>query len=162
MLFILITLQNNMTALQNVEWLITQIQTTSTQFMHLDTQIKMKTMELDNLPEVIRLKEEIRTLEVEKRKAQEKELELRDTGKQILIDSGMKEFTTLDGTTIAVQFTPWALVVEEWATIPDEFYKVKTTKDLDKTALKKAISDGTFSDDKVYIQKDSKLVIKSK
>lgn len=151
-----------MTAMQNVEWLITQIHTCSTQFMHLDTQIKMKTMELDNLPEVIRLREEIRTLEVEKRTAQQKEAELRDTGKQILLDSGMKEFTTLDGTTIAVQFTPWALVVEEWATIPEEFYKVKTTKDLDKTALKKAISDGLFSDDKVYIQKDSKLVIKSK
>ena len=74
--------------------------------MHLDTQIKMKTMELDNLPEVIRLREEIRTLEVEKRTAQQKEAELRDTGKQILLDSGMKEFTTLDGTTIAVQFTP--------------------------------------------------------
>lgn len=151
-----------MTALQNVEWLITQIQSTSVQSMNLDTQIRMKTMELDNLPEVIRLREEIRTLEVEKRKAQEKELELRDTGKQILIDSGMKEFTTLDGTTIAVQFTPWALVVEEWAIIPDEFYKVKTTRELDKVAIKKAIQDWTFPEIKVYIQKDSKLVIKSK
>jgi len=46
--------------------------------------------------------------------------------------------------------------------VPDEYYKVKTTRDLDKTSLKKAITEGKFSDDKVYIQKDCKFVIKQK
>jgi len=52
------------------------------------------------------------------------------------------------------------LVVEDGAEVPDEFYKVKTTRDLDKTSLKKAITAGEFYSDKVYILKDCKLNIK--
>jgi hypothetical protein len=54
------------------------------------------------------------------------------------------------------------LVVEDSAEVPDKFYKVKTTRDLDKTSLKKAITAGEFYSDKVYIQKDCKLNIKNK
>jgi hypothetical protein len=35
-------------------------------------------------------------LKKQKREAESQELTLREQGKQILIDSGMKEFTTLD------------------------------------------------------------------
>jgi hypothetical protein len=76
--------------------------------------------------------------------------------------NNLKEFTTLDGTVVSIQFTPWALVVEEWAEVPDDYYKVKTTRDLDKTSLKKAIVAWEFHSDKVYIQKDCKLNIKNK
>lgn len=80
----------------------------------------------------------------------------------MMMDSNIKEVTALDGTIISLHFTPGSLVVGEGANIPDEFYKVKTSKDLDKTLLKKAITDGTFTDEKVFIQKDCKFVIKTK
>jgi hypothetical protein len=54
------------------------------------------------------------------------------------------------------------LVVEEGAEIPDEYYKVKTTRDLDKKAVKEAFNEGKITDPRVYIQKDCKLNIKSK
>ena len=54
----------------------------------------------------------------------------------------MKEFTTLDGTTVALQFTPGALVISEGAIVPSDFMRTKTTTEVDKTAIKKAIAEG--------------------
>lgn len=152
-----------MTTLQtNVEWLIPSIQSLTLEGLQLTAQIALKEAELANLPEVIRINEEIRELKWKLRDVQTNEDSLREQGKQIMLDNDMKEITTLDGTVVSLHFTPWALVVEEGAEVPDEYYKVKTTRDLDKTALKKAITDGKFSDEKVYVKKDCKFVIKQK
>lgn len=152
-----------MTTIQtNVEGLIPSIQSLSLEGVQLTSQITLKEAELANLPDVIRINEEIRDLKWKLRDVQTNENNLREQGKQIMLDNDMKEITTLDGTVVSLHFTPWALVVEEGANVPDEFYKVKTTRDLDKTSLKKAITEGKFSDDKVYIQKDCKFVIKQK
>lgn len=128
----------------------------------LSGKIAEKEQELANLPQVIQLNEEIRELKKSLLEKQSSDFTLREQGKSLMLDNDLKEFTTLDGTTVALHFTPWALVVEEWAEIPESFYKVKTTRDLDKTAIKKAITDGTINDPKIYIQKDCKFVVKSK
>lgn len=95
-----------MTQVQNIEGLIPTIQSLGLQAIQLGSQITLKEKELAELPEVIRINAEIVELKKQKREAESQELTLREQGKQILLDSGMKEFTTLDGTTVALQFTP--------------------------------------------------------
>lgn len=151
-----------MTQVQNIEGLIPTIQSLGLQAIQLGSQITLKEKELAELPEVIRINAEIAELKKQKREAESQEIALRDQGKQILLDSGMKEFTTLDGTTVALQFTPWALVIGEGVTVPSEYMRVKTTEEVDKTAIKKAIGEGKDFWPDIYIQKDAKLVIKQK
>lgn len=145
-----------------IEGLIPSIQSLSLQSLQVGSQITLKEKELSELPEVIRINAEIAELRKLKRESESQELTLREQGKQILIDSGMKEFTTLDGTTVALQFTPWALVIWEGATVPSEYMRVKTTEEVDKTAIKKALGDGKDFWPDIYIQKEAKLVIKQK
>jgi hypothetical protein len=59
----------------------------------------------------------------------------------MMLENDIKEITTLDGTTISLQFTPGAIVIEEGAEVPDEYWKVKTTRDIDKMALKRAFTE---------------------
>ncbi len=146
----------------NVEWLIPNIQSLSLTQIQLSGQIATLEAELANLPEVIRIEKELFSLKVQRKEAENKELELRNQGKDMMMMNNLKEFTTLDGTVVSIQFTPWALVVEDGAVIPDEYYKVKTTRDLDKKAVKEAFNEGKITDPRVYIQKDCKLNIKSK
>lgn len=146
----------------NVEWLIPNIQSLSLTQIQLSGQIATLESELANLPEVIRIEKELFALKVQRKEAENKELELRNQGKEMMMMNNLKEFTTLDGTVVSIQFTPWALVVEDGAVIPDEYYKVKTTRDLDKKAVKEAFNEGKITDPRVYIQKDCKLNIKSK
>lgn len=151
-----------MTQITAIEGLIPSIQSLSLQSLQVGSQITLKEKELSELPDVIRINAEIAELRKLKRESESQELTLREQGKQILIDSGMKEFTTLDGTTVALQFTPWALVIWEGATVPSEYMRVKTTEEVDKTAIKKAIGDGKDFWPDIYIQKEAKLVIKQK
>ena len=146
----------------NVEWLIPNIQSLSLTQIKLSGQIATLEAELANLPEVIRIEKELFALKVQRKEAENKELELRNQGKDMMMMNNLKEFTTLDGTVVSIQFTPWSLVVEDGAVIPDEYYKVKTTRDLDKKAVKEAFNEGKITDPRVYIQKDCKLNIKSK
>lgn len=151
-----------MTQVQNIEGLVPNIQSLGLQVTQIGSQINLKEAELANLPDVIRINAEILELKKMKREAEMQELALRDEGKKILLDSGMKEFTMLDGTTVALQFTPGALVIGENATIPPEYLREKTTVDVDKTAIKKAIGEGKDFWPDIYIQKEAKLVIKQK
>ena len=146
----------------NVEGLIPYIQSLSLTQIQLSGQIATLEWELANLPEVIRIEKELFALKVARKEAENKELELRNQWKEMMMINNLKEFTTLDGTVVSIQFTPWALVVEDGAVIPDEYYKVKTTRDLDKKAVKEAFNEGKITDPRVYIQKDCKLNIKSK
>ena len=151
-----------MTQVQNIEGLIPTIQSLSLQSIQIGSQITLKEKELSELPDVIRINSEIAELRKLKRESDTQELALREEWKQILIDSGMKEFTTLDWTTVALQFTPWALVIWEGAKIPEWYMRVKTTEEVDKTAIKKAIGEWKDFWPDIYIQKDAKLVIKQK
>ena len=146
----------------NVEGLIPSIQNLSLEAIKITTRIATLEEELTNLPDAIRIRNEILAENQKLREVQKNESDLREQGKELMMTNNLKEFTTLDGTVVSIQFTPWALVVEDSAEVPDKFYKVKTTRDLDKTSLKKAITAGEFYSDKVYIQKDCKLNIKNK
>ena len=122
---------------KNIEGLVPTVQALSLETLQLTGLIAQKELELKNLPEVIRLEKEIFDLMVEKRKLENKESELREQWKMMMLENDIKEITTLDGTTISLQFTPGAIVIEEGAEVPEEYWKVKTTRDIDKISLKK-------------------------
>ena len=147
---------------KNIEGLVPTVQALSLQTIQLTGLIAQKESELKNLPEVIRLEKEISDLKIKKRETENKENEIREEWKLMMLVNDIKEITTLDGTTISLQFTPGAIVIEEGAEVPDEYWKVKTTRDIDKMALKKAFTDGKITDKKIYIQKDCKFIIKQK
>ena len=147
---------------KNIEGLVPTVQALSLQNIQLTGLIAQKESELKNLPEVIRLEKEIFDLMVEKRKLENKESELREQGKQMMLENGIHDITTLDGTTISLQFTPGAIVIGEGAEVPDEYWKVKTTRDIDKMALKRAFIEWKITDERIYIQKDCKFIIKQK
>lgn len=147
---------------KNIEGLVPTIQSLSLETLQLTVLIAQKESELKNLPEVIKLEKEIFDLMVEKRKLENKESELREQWKMMMLENDIKEITTLDGTTISLQFTPGAIVIEEGAEVPEEYWKVKTTRDIDKMALKRAFTEWKITDERIYIQKDCKFIIKQK
>lgn len=87
------------------------------------------------------------------------ETELREKGKQIMLENGLKEFEMLDGTIVQLNKTPGALVIEEGATFDEKYYRVK--KEIDKTAIKKDFNAGVPLEG-CYIQSDYKFIIKQK
>lgn len=147
---------------KNIEGLVPTVQALSLETIKLTGLIAQKEAELKNLPEVIRIEKEISDLKIKKRESENKENELREQWKMMMLENDIKEITTLDGTTISLQFTPGAIVIEEGAEVPEEYWKVKTTRDIDKIALKKAFTEGKITDERIYIQKDCKFIIKQK
>jgi hypothetical protein len=77
-----------------------------------------------------------------------------------MIYNGLKKFEALNWTIIQLNKKPWALVIETEEFIPDEYKKEKTTISIDKTALKKDISEWLIID-WVSISEDYTLVIKN-
>ena len=90
----------------NVEGLIPNIQSLSLSQIQLSAKITLLESELANLPEVIRIEQEIFALKVQRKEAENKEVELRNQGKDMMMMNNLKEFTTLDGTVVSIQFTP--------------------------------------------------------
>mgnify|MGYP003405142814 FL=1 len=90
----------------NVEGLIPNIQSLSLTQIQLSGKIATLEAELANLPEVIRIEKELFALKVQRKEAENKELELRNQGKDMMMMNNLKEFTTLDGTVVSIQFTP--------------------------------------------------------
>ena len=141
-----------------VEWIVPQIRATSLQSLQFQAEIARKEMELSQVPIVVRLTQEINELKQGLKETTEQEERLREIAKERLMESGIKEIKTLQGETVALHITPWQLIIEDGAVIPEEYYKVK--KEVDKPKIKKAYNDGIVFDEKIYIQKDYKLVIK--
>jgi hypothetical protein len=90
----------------NVEGLIPTIQSLSLSQIQISGQIATLEAELANLPEVIRLEKAIFDLKVQRKEAENKELECRNQAKDMMMMNRLKEFTTLDGTVVSIQFTP--------------------------------------------------------
>lgn len=147
---------------KNIEGLVPTVQALSLETLQLTGLIAQKESEIKNIPEVIRLEKEISDLKIKKRESENKENELREQWKMMMLENDIKEITTLDGTTISLQFTPGAIVIEEGAEVPEEYWKVKTTRDIDKISLKKAFTEWKITDERIYIQKDCKFIIKQK
>lgn len=86
--------------------MIPNIQSLSLEQIQQSAKITLLESELANLPEVIRIEKEIFALKVARKEAENKELELRNQGKDMMMMNNLKEFTTLDGTIVSIQFTP--------------------------------------------------------
>jgi diphthamide synthase subunit DPH2 len=140
-----------------VERLVPQIRDLSLRSLELQAEIASKEMELSRVPVVVKLTQEINELKEALEEIKDNEDRMRYIAKNRLMESGIKEIKTLQGETVALHITPGQLVIEDGAVIPEEYYKVK--KEVDKTKIKKAYNDGIVFDEKIYIQKDYKLVI---
>lgn len=93
---------------------------------------------------------------------EQEELELREQGKQIMLDNGLKKFEMLDGTTIQLNSTPWALVIAEWVQLDKKYYKTKVQVTMDKVQVKKDFMEWLILDPGVTIESEYKFIIKSK
>ncbi|MBP9780136.1 hypothetical protein KBD33_05970 [Candidatus Gracilibacteria bacterium] len=100
-----------------------------------------------------------------KKLIKEMELEdqqLREQGKQIMLDNGLKKFEMLDGTTIQLNSTPGALVIAEGVQLDKKYYKTKVQVTMDKVQVKKDFMEGLILDPGVTIESEYKFIIKSK
>ncbi len=93
---------------------------------------------------------------------EQEELELREQGKQIMLDNGLKKFEMLDWTTIQLNSTPWSLVIAEWVQLDTKYYKEKTTVTMDKVKVKADFMDWLILDPGVSIESEYKFIIKNK
>lgn len=143
---------------QQVEWLIPQINSISLEKMDLQNDISIFQKNIEDSDDYVMLqecKQKLKNLE-------EQEAQLREQWKQIMLDNGLKKLDMLDGTTIQLNSTPWALIVAEWVQLDPKYYKEKVTVTMDKVMVKKDFMDWLILDPGVTIQSDFNFVIKSK
>ncbi len=136
------------------QWLIEQINN--------NTAIQAsKNLELENLKATLvelEVVKQISQLELELRELKKQDTELKEQGKNILMDSWIKKFEALDWTIIQLNKKPWALVIESEDNI-EEYIKGKTTRTIDKKQLKEDIKQWVVIE-WVYIKEDYTLAIK--
>ena len=88
---------NNMSTIQtNIEGLVPTVQALSLQNIQLTGLIAQKESELKNLPEVIRLEKELFDLKIKRKESENKESELREQGKMMMLENNIHDITTLD------------------------------------------------------------------
>lgn len=146
---------NNMTEI-TTQGIINFIQQTQTMKSKLNLELLNKKEQLKNLPLFI----EIQDLETSIKELDKQEEQAKEQGKQIMIESWLKKFEWLDWTIVQLNKKPWALVIENETLIPKEYFKEKTTVSIDKTTLKKDISEWLIVE-WCYISEDYSLVIKN-
>lgn len=91
---------------------------------------------------------------------EQKEMELRNEAKNILMQSWIHDFTTIDWITVQLNKTPGSLRIDDNFKCPDEYLRIK--KEIDKAKLKKDYIDWKFYDDNISIEITYNLVIKEK
>jgi len=141
---------------EQIQWLIPSIQNSALNNSQLHTLIADKEAELKRLP----ITQHINELKKLLKEGESEEQQLREEGANIMLLNGLKEMKMLDGTIISLSKTPWALVVSSEENIPAEYYNEKTTRTLDKMALKKAFLAGECLDPNLTVEVTYKLIIK--
>lgn len=136
--------------------LIPTIQSLTLENMQLNTAILQKEIELKQSPIYLELQE----LKNKQELVTRKEEEIRNEAKQIMLEKGVKKLTMLDGTEIQLNATPGAIVIEDEGKVPEKYWKEKTTRSIDKIALKKDFNSGVPLDPSIYIESTYNLVIK--
>lgn len=140
-----------------MEWLVNQIISLSATKSQLAAQIKEleetihQSAEWENLQELKTSMQEIET----------KENSMRETAKNHMLEKDLKKIELLNGMTVQLDATPGALIIEDESKVPDEYWKEKTTRAVDKTKLKADIKEGVYVE-WVSIEKDYKFKIISK
>ena len=87
-----------------------------------------------------------------------KELELKETGKQLMLSTGMKKFEAIGWTIVQLNKKPWKLVIWDDADV-SEYEKTKTTTTVDKALIKRDLKEW-LKIKWVFIEDDYTLVIK--
>jgi hypothetical protein len=139
------------------QWIVEQLNTITISTLTKKAELVKKQEELKQID----VYNEIQDLEFELKELDKQDKEIREQWKMILMESWVKKFEAIDGTIIQLNKKPWKLVIEHEDDIPEEFYKEKTTKTLDKKKVKDEISEWCVFDG-CYIQEDYNLVIKNK
>jgi len=93
---------------------------------------------------------------------EKEEKELREQGKQIMLDNGLKKFEMIDWTVVQLNSTPWSLVIAEWVQLDSKYYKEKTTVTMDKVLVKKDFMEWKILNPGVTIESEYKFLIKQK
>ena len=120
-------------------------------------------LELFNKKEALKnleLYKEIQDIEISIKQLQKQEEQIREQGKQILLNAWLKKFEALDWTIIQLNSTPWALFIQDESKVPKEYIKEKITTSIDKKQLKEDIKQGLIVD-WCSIEVDYNLVIKN-
>ena len=121
-------------------------------------------LQLLNKKEMLRkldLFQEIHDLEISIKQLEKQDEDIREQGKQLLLNAWLKKFEALNGTLIQLNETPWRIVIDnEDIKELDEYKKAKTTYTIDKKQLKEDILQGVIIG-WVRIEKDFTLVIKN-
>lgn len=152
--------ENNMSTQIALTGIVPKIEEISLSSMKIKNSIRDLESELANIQRVNEIQYEILSFKKDLLSLERMEAELREQGKEIMMNSNLKEFKTLDWVTLSLQFSPWAIVIEDESKIPSEFFNEKTTRTVDKMALKKAVTEWTLQCPEIYIQKEVKFVIK--
>jgi methylaspartate ammonia-lyase len=89
-----------------VEGLIPRIQSLAYENLQITAQIAELEKALAEVPVVVKMNADIARLKRQYEVNTEAEQAFREEGKDMMISSGIKDFTMLDGTTIALHITP--------------------------------------------------------
>ncbi len=143
---------------EQIGWIIPKIQRISEFMQDIKTSLKEAEEEMEKsllYHQIEWYKKLIKEMELE-------DQQLREQGKQIMLDNGLKKFEMLDGTTIQLNSTPWALVIAEWVQLDKKYYKTKVQVTMDKVQVKKDFMEWLILDPGVTIESEYKFIIKSK
>lgn len=143
---------------EQIGWIIPKIQRISEFMQDIKTSLKEAEEEMEKsllYHQIEWYKKLIKEMELE-------DQQLREQGKQIMLDNGLKKFEMLDGTTIQLNSTPGALVVAEWVQLDKKYYKEKTTVTMDKVKVKSDFMEWLILDPGVSIESEYKFIIKQK
>lgn len=141
---------------EQVQGLIPTIQSITLENLKLQAEIAQKEEEMKNSA----LYQDIQTLKNLLKQNETLDTELREKGKQIMLQNNLKDLEMLDGTTISLHKTPGSLKIASDENIPEEFWRVK--REVDKIALKKAFLAGECLDPNITIESSYTFVIKQK
>ena len=130
---------------------MTEIKTQDTQWI-VDQLNDLTIKKLESKKLLTKLTQELEETELYKRvqageeilkNLSNQEAELKEAGKELMLNAWMKKFEALDWTVVQLNKTPWALVIED-ETIPElkEYQVEKTTTSIDKKLLKEHLKQG--------------------
>ena len=143
------------TSIQNrVEGIVPMLQNLGLESLKLQAIV----MEKESALKASELYQELQSAKLELQTNEAQQAALREQGKELMIEGGLKKVVSLDGTEISLKASPGALVVTEGTEIGDEWYKV--SKSLDKVKIKKAYNDGVQFPEGVYIESDYSFIVK--
>ena len=123
--------------LQVVDWIVNQIIENTKKNWELRTLLDDKEKEYHQS----KLYLEIEKLKSDLLLGETNENSLREQAKQEMLNRNLKVIKLFNGMTVQLNESPWAIKIEDEKNIPEEYWKEKITKSIDKIKLKEDIYD---------------------